>query len=152
MKRPRTHPLGLSVGRRSQEHARSIITEAASRDWGGPIIAALHLVFVSLLRSRPRSTGRRSYGGPAIMIMHRVNLGVGVPGMEAMGGPPGKADADVTKNAHDTPPRPTEVSAQIVTPSLWTFHTAWKPLWPPAASRRALVCRSHATLFYCSGP
>src|SRR5215471_11338062 len=97
MKRPRTHPLGLSVGRRSQEHARSIITEAASRDWGGPIIAALHLVFVSLLRSRPRSTGRRSYGGPAIMIMHRVNLGVGVPGMEAMGGPPGITETEAKR-------------------------------------------------------
>ena len=52
-------------------------------------IAALHRVFVSLLRSRPRSTGRRSCGGPAIMIMQPVNLGAGVPGGEGMRGAPG---------------------------------------------------------------
>ena len=64
-------------------------TEAASRELRGLIIAALRLVFVSLLRSHPRSTGRRSCGGPAFMIMQTVNLGVGVPGMGGIPGVPG---------------------------------------------------------------
>jgi hypothetical protein len=84
----RVPPLDLSE-RPPQKRARFIITEAASREPHGLIIAAIHLVFVSLSRSRPRSTGRRSCGGPAIMIMHPVNLGVGVPGGEGMGGPLG---------------------------------------------------------------
>ena len=102
MKSPRVQPLDLSE-RPSQKRARSIITEAASRDprWG-LIIAAIHLVFVSIRRRfiatqlqplllwhRPPSTGRRPCGGPAIMIMHPVNGGVDVPGMGGMGGVPG---------------------------------------------------------------
>jgi hypothetical protein len=85
----RVLPLALTE-HPSKKRARPIITEAASRDirWG-LLIAAIHLVFVSLLPSRPRSTGRRSCGGPAIMIMHPVNGGVGVPGMGGIGGVPG---------------------------------------------------------------
>src|SRR5215468_7922655 len=94
MKRPRIHPLGLSERHRSQQHARPIVTEAALRESRGLIIAAPHLVFVSLLRSRPQFIGRRSYGGPAIMIMHLANLGVGIPGMEAMGGQPGITETE----------------------------------------------------------
>src|SRR6516162_2888900 len=94
MKRPRIHPLGLSERHRSQQHARPIVTEAALRESRGLIIAAPHLVFVSLLRSRPQFIERRSYGGPAIMIMHLANLGVGIPGMEAMGGQPGITETE----------------------------------------------------------
>src|SRR6516162_6253631 len=94
MKRPRIHPLGLSERHRSQQHARPVVTEAALRESRGLIIAAPHLVFVSLLRSRPQFIGRRSYGGPAIMIMHLANLGVGIPGMEAMGGQPGITETE----------------------------------------------------------
>jgi len=94
MKSTRVKPLDLSE-RPLQKRARSIITEAASRESRGLIIAALHLVFVSLLRSRPRSTGRRSCGGPAIMIMHPVNLGAGVPGGEGMGGAPGITGTEI---------------------------------------------------------
>src|SRR6516162_4528308 len=94
MKKPRIHPLGLSERHRSQQHARPIVTEAALRESRGLIIAAPHLVFVSLLRSRPQFIGRRSYGGPAIMIMHLANLGVGIPGMEAMGGQPGITETE----------------------------------------------------------
>jgi len=61
------------------------------------LIAALHLVFVSIRRRFTatqlqslvlwrRSTGSRPCGGPAIMTMHPVNGGVGFPGMAAMGG------------------------------------------------------------------
>jgi hypothetical protein len=64
-----------------QKHARSVTTEAALRELRGLIIAALRLVFVSLLRSHPRSTGRRSCGGPAFMILQMAILGAGVPGM-----------------------------------------------------------------------
>lgn len=70
---------------RPQKRARST-TEAASRESRGLIIAAPHPVFVSLLRSRPLSTGRRSCGGPAMVIMRPVNLGAGVPGGEGIGG------------------------------------------------------------------
>jgi len=94
MKSTRVKPLDLSE-RPLQKRARSIITEAASRESRGLIIAALHLVFVSLSRSRPRSTGRRSCGGPAIMIMHPVNLGAGVPGGEGMGGAPGITGTEI---------------------------------------------------------
>jgi hypothetical protein len=89
MKSARVKPFALTE-HPSKKRARSIITEAASRDlrWG-LIIAALHRVFVSLLRSRPRSIGRPSCGGPATMIMQPVNLGVGVPDMGGMGGAPG---------------------------------------------------------------
>ena len=96
MKRPRIHPLGLSERHRSQQHARPIVTEAALRESRGLIIAAPHLVFVSLLRSRPQFIERRSYGGPAIMIMHLANLGVGIPGMEAMGGQPGITETEAS--------------------------------------------------------
>ena len=88
MKSCRVEPLGLSEKRQLQKRARSITTEVASRDWV-LIIAALHLVFVSLLRSRPRPTGRRSCGGPAFMIMQMANLGVGVLGMGGIPGVPG---------------------------------------------------------------
>ncbi len=85
VKSPRIQPLGMSERHQPQTRTRSIITEAASRESRGLIIAALRLVFVSLLRNRPRSTGRRSYGGPAFMIMQLAILGVGVPGMGDMG-------------------------------------------------------------------
>jgi hypothetical protein len=75
--------------RPAQKHARSITTEAASRELHGLIIAALHLVFVSLLMSHPRSTGRRSFGGPAFMITQTAILRVGVPGMGDIRGVPG---------------------------------------------------------------
>jgi hypothetical protein len=93
MKRPRVQPLGLSKGHRPQIRARSITTDAASQDWA-LIIAAIPLVFVLLLRSHPRSTGRRSYGGPAFMIMQTVNSGVGVPGMEGIRGAPGITETE----------------------------------------------------------
>jgi hypothetical protein len=101
----RAQQLDLTDRHPPQQRARSIITEAASRESRGLIIAALHLVFVSLLRSRPRSTGRRSCGGPATMIMHPVNLGAGVPGGEGMGGAPG-----IT--ATDDPPLPAALVRQ----------------------------------------
>src|SRR6516225_10722819 len=86
MKSPQVQPLSLS---KRQQRARSTATtEATTRGSRGLIIAALHLVFVSLLRSHPRSTGRRSCGGPAIMIMHPVNSGVDVLGMVGMEGVP----------------------------------------------------------------
>jgi hypothetical protein len=83
----RVHPLTLT-GHPLKKRARSIITEAASRESRGLIIAALHLVFVSLLTNRPRSTGRRSCGGPATMIMLPVNTGVGVHGGAVIRGIP----------------------------------------------------------------
>ncbi len=73
----------------SKKRARSIITEATSRELRGLIIVAPRLAFVSLLQSRPPSTGRRSCGGLAIMIMHPVNLGVAVPGGAGIRGIPG---------------------------------------------------------------
>ena len=90
------HAVAHLAERGTKKRARSIIAEAASRDWGGLLIAAIYLVFISLLRSRPRSTGRRCCGGPAIMIMHPVNLRVGVPGMGGIGGVP---DITGTENA-----------------------------------------------------
>ena len=123
MKSARVKPLDLRE-RPLQKRARSIITEAASRESRGLIIAALHLVFVSLSRSRPRSTGRRSCGGPAIMIMHPVNLGVGVPGGEGMGGLLG------ITGTKDAPP-----SIGLRADCL---QTAWValPLWPSFAPAR----------------
>ena len=90
MKSTRAQPLSLS----NRPSTLSTTTEATSQGSRGLIIAALHLVFVSLLRSRPRSSGRRSCGGPAIMIMHPVNSGVGVPGMGGMEGVPGITGTD----------------------------------------------------------
>ena len=89
MKSPRVQPLGLSE-KRPQERAQSTtITEAASWDPGrGLIIAGIRLVFVSIRR---RFTGRppRAYGGPATMIMHRVNSRMGHPSILGIGGLPG---------------------------------------------------------------
>ena len=82
MKSTRVQPLSLS----NRPSTQSTTTEATSQGSRGLIIAALHLVFVSLLLSHPRSTGRRSCGGPVIMIMHPVSSRVGVPGMGGMGG------------------------------------------------------------------
>ena len=90
VKRPRIQPLGLSERLPPQKRARSATTTAAaSRELRGLIIAALHLVFVSLLMNHPRSTGRRSCGGQAFMIMQTVNLRVGVHGMGDTRGVPG---------------------------------------------------------------
>ncbi len=83
-------PLGLSERHPPQKRARSATTtEAASRGSPGLIIVALHLVFVSLSRSHRRSTGRRSFGGPASMIMQLAILGVRVPDMVGIRGVPG---------------------------------------------------------------
>src|SRR5215472_19348165 len=75
----RAHPLTLTE-HPLKNRGRSIITEAASRESHGLIIAVRHPVSISLLRSRPQSIGRRSCGGPAMMIMHPVNTGAGVHG------------------------------------------------------------------------
>ena len=85
MKSLRVRPLSLGEGHRSQSDQS---TTTASRDprWD-LIIAAIHLVFVSVFRS---FTGvrLRPCGGPAIMIMHPVNSGAGVPGIGGIRGVP----------------------------------------------------------------
>ena len=98
MKSARVQPLDLSKGPK-RARSTTTITEAASRDTRGLIIAALHLVFVSIrvcLTVTQLPTRRRPCGGPAIMIMHPVNSGVGVPGMGGMEGVPGITGTDDT--------------------------------------------------------
>ena len=93
LRRPRlkgtpVQPLDLSK-RPKGAQSTATITEAASRDTRGLIIAAIHLVFVSirgrftatqlqpmLMWRQPRSIRRQPCGGPAIMIMQPVNSGV----------------------------------------------------------------------------
>ena len=92
-------PLSLS----NRPSTQSTTTEATSQDSRGLIIAALHLVFVSIrvcLTVTQLPTRRRPCGGPAIMIMHPVNSGVGVPGMGGMEGVPG-----ITETDHSSLPR-----------------------------------------------
>jgi len=91
--RSRIQSLGPSEGHRPQNRARSIATDAVSPDQRWALIAALHLVFVSLLRSLVRSTGRRFCGGPATMTMYPVNMGVGVRGTADTGRAAGKTKA-----------------------------------------------------------
>ena len=86
-------PLSLS----NRPSTLSTTTEATSQDSRGLIIAALHLVFVSIrvcLTVTQLPTRRRPCGGPAIMIMHPVNSGVGIPGMEGIRGLPGITETD----------------------------------------------------------
>ena len=93
LRRPRlkgtpVQPLDLSKGPK-RARSTTTITEAASRDTRGLIIAAIHLVFVSirgrftatqlqpmLMWRRLRSIRRQPCGGPAIMIIQPVNSGV----------------------------------------------------------------------------
>ena len=98
----RAHPLVLTE-RPSKKRARSIITEVASRESRGLIIAAPHLVFVSLLRSRPPSTRRRSCGGPAITIMHPANLSMGLRAGAVIRGIPGITGTEDRRGARAAP-------------------------------------------------
>ena len=81
----------LAEEHRSQTRGRfTTTTEAASQDsrWDILVIAATHLVFISTPRG---FTGvwPRPCGGPAIMIMHPVNSGVGIPDIGGIGDVPG---------------------------------------------------------------
>ena len=104
MKRPRVQPLGLGEEHRSKKYARSTTITAtykASRARWDLIIAAIRLVFVSIRwRFMATEARPRACGGPAIMIMHPVNSGVGVPGMGGMEGVPG-----ITGTDHSSLPR-----------------------------------------------
>jgi len=97
MKSTQVQPLSLSQRQQRALSTTATTTEAASRGSRGLIIAALHLVFVSIrgcLTATQLPTRRRPCGGPAFMIMHPVNLGVGVPGMGGTGGAPGITGTD----------------------------------------------------------
>ena len=79
----RLQPPALTDGHPSQKRARSITTEAASR----VLIAAIHLVFVSIRRRFTATQPRpRACGGPVIMIMRRANSDVGVQGIRGIPG------------------------------------------------------------------
>jgi hypothetical protein len=91
-------PPGPGEGHRSQKRAPSTTTtEVASRGtrWDS-VIAAIHLVFVSIrqrfTRGRPRACG-----GPAFMIMLRANSRAGVPGMGEL------RDLPVIRETDDAP-------------------------------------------------
>ena len=100
---PRVQPPGLGEGHQSQKRAPSTTTEAASPGtrWD-PVIAAIHLVFVSI---RQRFTGGRprACGGPAIMIMHPVNSRVGIPVITGIGGVPGITGTEERRSRHSSP-------------------------------------------------
>jgi hypothetical protein len=121
----------LSNTQRRKRTQSTTITEAASRELRGLIIAALHLVFVSLLLNRPPSTGRRCCGGRATMTMHPANLGVGVPDGVVIRGMPGITGTEVDLLGG------------------YCVETAWLDLssWPLAAldqSQKSECARRHA--------
>jgi hypothetical protein len=79
MKAYRVRPHALT-----DEHpSQAITTEAASQAcWDSLVIAAIHLVFVSIGWPFTATQGQpRACGGPATMIMHLVNSRVGVQGI-----------------------------------------------------------------------
>ena len=98
MKRPRVQPLGLGEEHRSKKYARSTTITAtykASRARWDLIIAAIRLVFVSIRwRFMATEARPRACGGPAIMIMHPVNSGVGIHVIGGIGGVPGITETE----------------------------------------------------------
>jgi hypothetical protein len=78
MKACRVQPHALT-----DEHSQAITTEAASQAcWDSLVIAAIHLVCASIDWRLTATQGQPpACGGPAIMIMHPVNSGVGVQGI-----------------------------------------------------------------------